>query len=389
VTSIGYPLLLPTVLTLLQFHTLPSKMFPFLLLPREVRNKIYGCLLEGPDGDNFLFLHSQHEGVEVFLTEARSEKTWTTLPGEWRHVDGWSPSGGLPLFRTCKIVRSEAAASLYGRNWFIFNDEGSEPQYHAKRMTPYCSISHMYDFLRIIGSENRKSIRRFMLAIHHPAYLIHKDDPVDAHSSLFCRPFYPPLFPPLFPPFAGPRLGEHLVNVFDILSQGHSLDVVGFWFEGDQRNRSTLRSILLRDVPKSVLLQTIMKLTGSIKLAVCAEYLRPVQLTDNERAVWRALASHLAGPSEDQLTLSEGKVSEPQAHNTSHSQLQLSKRHTELTKRIEERNETLAQWEKLQLWIQKVEEQGRHDEAERKEIEESMNRFDQIFVDWLLNSSLL
>lgn len=137
-------LLLQTVLTLLQLSVLSFKMFPFLLLPREIRDKIYGYLFEGPDGKTCLFLHSDIEGVDVCVTEATSGEAWTTIPKGLKPMDGWSPSGGLPLFRTCKLVRSEAAASLYGQNWFVFENEGFfDPDRHPKGMVPRCAFSYV------------------------------------------------------------------------------------------------------------------------------------------------------------------------------------------------------------------------------------------------------
>lgn len=367
-------LLLQTVLTLLQLSVLSSKMFPFLLLPKEIRDKIYGYLFEGPDGKTCLFLHSDIEGVDVCVTKATSEEPWATPPDRWKIMNGWSPSGGLPLFRTCKLVRSEAAASLYGQNWFVFANEGFEPYRHPKGQIPRCAFSYMYDFLRIIGSENRKSIRRFLVVIQHPAYLIHKDDPVEGYSRFTSL-------------HAGNNLGEYLVNVFDILSQGHSLDVVGIRFTGERKVQTWLLQIFLRDASQSILMQTMMKLNGSINLQICMEFNRS-QFLNTHRTVGKSLVDRLASSPEGEDGLPEGKAVESQAQRTSPSQSQLSKRHTELTKRIEERKNTFAQWEKLQLWIQQEEEQGRRDEAESKRIEESLNGLEQVFEDLHLHPGL-
>lgn len=368
-------LLLRTVLRLLELSALSAKMFPFLLLPREIRDKIYGYLFEGPNGKTYLFLHGALAEVGALVTKATSGEAWTTLPNAWKPMDGWSLSGGLSLFRTCKLVRSEAAASLYGQNWFFFNGEGSEPYRHPKGMTPRCGISYMYDFLRIIGSENRKSIRRFAIYIHHHAHLIHKNDPVEGYSSLA-------------PAQVELTLGEHLVNVFDILSQGHSLDAIGFYFMGKSEVQNTeLLQIFLRDVSQSVLMQTMMKLNGSINLDLRLNF-SPTHWLNTHRAAYWSLIDRLASSPESEDTPSEGKAAESQAQRTSPSQSQLSKRHTELRKRIEERKNTFAQWEKLQLWIQQEEEQGRRDEAESRRIEESLNGLEQVFEDLHLHPGL-
>lgn len=364
-------LLLRTVLRLLEHSALSAKMFPFLLLPREIRDKIYGYLFEGPDGKTCLLLHSALEGVDVCVTKATSEEAWATPPDRWKIMNGWSPSGGLPLFRTCKLVRSEAAASLYGQNWFVFTNEGFKLHRHMIGVIARCAFSFMYDFLRIIGSANRKSIRRLLVVIERPAYLIHKDDPVEGHSWFTSR-------------CSNFTLGEHLVNVFDILSQGHSLDVVGILLRGGEE----LLQIFLRDVSQSILMQTMMKLNGSINLHIQCTEINRSEMSNIHRTACQSLIDRLASSPEGEDGPSEGKAVESQAQSPSSSQLQLSKRHTELTKRIEERKNTFAQWEKLQLWIQQEEEQGRRDEAESKRVEESLNGLEQVFEDLHLHPGL-
>lgn len=232
----------------------------------------------------------------------------------------------------------------------------------------------MYDFLRIIGSENRKSIRRFLVVIKHPAYLIHKDDPVEGQSWFTSR-------------HANNTLGEYLVNVFNILSQGHSLDVVGIRFGGEWEVQTGLLQIFLRDVSQSILRQTMMKLNGSISLDISTD-VSPTRMLNIHRTACQSLVDRFASSPEGEGGPSEGKAVESQAQSPSSSQLQLSKRHTELRKRIEERKNTFAQWEKLQLWIQQEEEQGRRDEAESKRIEESLNGLDRVFDDLHLHPGL-
>ena len=336
-------------------------MFPFLLLPRDIRDKIYAYLFEGPNGKKLLFSMPFSEHIIMQLVEPDSEQTLSP-PLALRWAPGWSPSDGLPLFRTCKQIQSEASTSLYGQNWFSFDDEGPNSIIPPNNRS---GIAHMYDFLRLIGVLNRKSIRLLGFCLSNWEYLLHPGDPRQGHAGLFRRG----------------TLGGYLIDVFDLLSQGHSLKAISFMSKGDAKNQEALIHAFLRDIPNSILLQAMIKLTGSISLFVIGSRVSGLNVSKSTQEAYEALLSHFANPHEGRATLPEDGTTEQQTHDTSGTQIQLSRQHTELKKRIEERRETMAQWKKLQLWIAQEEEQGRQDEAKMKQFEESLEGFDQSFRD--------
>ena len=80
-------------------------------------------------------------------------------------------SRGISLLRTCQQIHEEGSAVLYGENIFWFDDipyneiRGMPPLdgLGINIVLPYCKITFMYAFLRIIGKTNRLRIRHLRI----------------------------------------------------------------------------------------------------------------------------------------------------------------------------------------------------------------------------------
>ncbi|KAL9035270.1 MAG: hypothetical protein Q9214_006663 [Letrouitia sp. 1 TL-2023] len=133
----------------------------FSLLPAEIRFRIYDFLLDRWTSSPMEFVRftsSSPLGFCIPGLAAFFDATWPR-PSNFRtqfiHFDG--------LMRASKLIHSDFACQLYNRSQFVFPD--FDP-FHLSRP----SNGSIVDFLRIIGSTNRKQIRNIAICLDSDKY---------------------------------------------------------------------------------------------------------------------------------------------------------------------------------------------------------------------------
>ena len=141
--------------------------FPFLRLPPEIRNMVYGLLFE----------------------TAHKDKAVTPDPAGSRRQNNLGQrtlnlSHSLPLLRTCRVVHQETTAVLYGSNAFRFDDHPHNDDKHTipgfKMSLPSCDLLTMYFFLVSIGKDNREKLQHIHLSFSSLSFVLYPEEPNEA-----------------------------------------------------------------------------------------------------------------------------------------------------------------------------------------------------------------
>ena len=137
--------------------------FPFLRLPPEIRNMIYGLLFETAHKD------------KVVTPDPAGSRRQNNLGQRTLNL-----SDSLPLLRTCQVVHREATAVLYGSNVFRFDDDPHNDDKHTipgfKMSLPCCDLLTMYFFLVSIGKENREKLQHIHLNFSDCSFILYPEE---------------------------------------------------------------------------------------------------------------------------------------------------------------------------------------------------------------------
>ena len=293
---------------------------PFLCLPREVQDRIYACLFRSPHQGRLRIVHP----IEQLGPAAPS---YAFL------------RDGLALFQTCRLVRSEASASLYGTNIFVFaENEVPESTFRPKYLAyllRVCGVTHMFTFLRLIGAENRVSIRSLQLELKSSGFLYAKGERAG----------------PTKIPFYG---GKALADAFDLLAQGHSLQALEIrlseWYAGHPEALAPL----LRPPEKSLLVRKLMQLGGALDFSVRDGDGGAVPVAPKLLPAYNRLVTHLGTPTTTTLGASsllapssQSALGDPQTDSIVAQVRTAAQRYAELSPYVQDAETAIAQWEAL------------------------------------------
>ena len=233
----------------------------------------------------------------------------------------------------------------------------------------------MYTFLRLIGVQNRKSIRFLEICLNNNDYFYY-------NYELLARTY---------------NGGQYLGEAFDILAQGHALQELKIrlnsWTEDDQRPIVQF----LRPLRKSRLLRKLMKLSGGITLTICPEDEDDEEITVPQQLqpLYQKLITRLATPRETTSTTptipspttpttpSPTTPTTPTPNPPANTKPQTAieqvrtaaERYTELQNHAEDAETAITQWETL---IQRKKESIRGFQAEMKEIDDDFAELKEI-----------
>ena len=243
----------------------------------------------------------------------------------------------------------------------------------------------MYTFLRLIGAQNRKSIRFLEIRLNNNDYFYY-------NYELLARTY---------------NGGQYLGEAFDILAQGHALQELKIrlnsWTEDDQRPIVQF----LRPLRKSRLLRKLMKLSGGITLTICPEDEddddEEITLPQQLQPLYQKLITRLATPRETTSTTptipspttpttpspttpttpSPTTPTTPTPNPPANTKPQTvieqvrtaAERYTELQNHAEDAEIAITQWETL---IQRKKESIRGFQAEMKEIDDDFAELKEI-----------
>jgi len=287
---------------------------PFLRLPREVRDKIYAYLFES-------------------LTERRLR---VVNPVEqYKLLDQKEFLGlrkGLSLFRTCRLIQSEAAASLYGNNVFVFDDkEFVKAARSSDSSTSFCGVTLMYTFLRLTGALNRKSIRFLQIQLKSKLYFYHEGE----HSRWKLISYR----------------GKYLADAFDLLAQGHSLQGLEICLDEWSNGASVALSQFLRPLNQSRLLREMIELGDVRSFRILGRAGDILQVPHELQSLYQELATYLTTPkqvpSTTPATCTQSSLTKPDGESMVDQARSAAARYTELQKHTDGAETAIARWEFL------------------------------------------
>lgn len=271
-------------------------------------------------------------------------------------------SDSLALFRTCKSLQAEAAASLYGQNVFSFDN----PCFWAGRARPTqnsCGVTSMSAFLTLIGPLNRSSIGHIRIHINRATYFHYKGE------------------------FNNSPTGHarFLGDAFDLLSaQGHSLRQLEL--------RVTARCVtrFLRPIRQSLLLRKLRKLSGGLEFKLSQEDGEPWDLNDfvqphDGSLLYKHLQECLAGP---RPVRTFGSPIEKQAHAISTEVVVISNRYGGLQKSVKAAEKQMQEWTGDESWTQMMNVLVRGWKEEMRKIEDGLGSMEGTVGTILRNKAL-
>jgi hypothetical protein len=272
-------------------------------------------------------------------------------------------SDSLALFRTCKSLQAEAAASLYGQNLFSFHDPyfwtGREP----KPTQNSCGVTSMSAFLTLIGPLNRRSIGYIRIHINRATYFHYKGE------------FN-------YSPTGHARF---LGDAFDLLSsQGHSLK------ELEIRVIASCVARFLRPIGQSLLQRKLTKLSGGLRFRLSQEDGEPWDLDafafpHDGSLLYKHLQEHLAGP---KLVQTFGSPIEKQAHAISTEVIVISNRYGGLQKSVKAAEKQMQEWIGDESWTQTMNILVRDWKVQLKRIEDGLGSMEGTVGAILRNKAL-
>lgn len=307
---------------------------PFLRLPRQVRDKVYAYLFESSTKRRLRIVNP----VEQF--RLLDQKGFLGL------------QEGLSLFRTCRLIQSEVAASLYGNNVLVFDDKEFIKAARSYDVpTSYCGVTLMYTFLRLIGTLNRKSIRFLQIQLKSEHFFYHKDE-ISTWNLL-------------------PSQGRYLADAFDLLAQGHSLQGLEIWLDEWSNRTSAALSQFLRPLNESRLLRKMIELGGVTNFKISGRAGHVVRVPQELQPLYKELTTHLTTPKPVPSTTPADFTQCSSAKTEGGSMIDHARtaaaRHTVLQKHTEGAETAIARWEFL---IQQKKDSIRPFKAEMKEIDD-------------------
>ncbi|MCJ1257285.1 hypothetical protein MMC24_005110 [Lignoscripta atroalba] len=302
--------------------------FSFLNLPPEIRNKIYQILFQGSKSNVVQPIKKVHHPKPM-------------LP--------WIRDG-VPLLRVCKIVNAEAAAILYGRNVFCFDD--SSRGVGGEKINE-CAITAMYAFLRLIGVENRLRIRYLQIEMHKFRFCYY-----DNESIVGAR--------------AETNGGKYLGDAFELLSRGHGLKEICIELDCES-NRAKLPSHLFRPIEESKLLQQLQKIKG-LKSFRC----RMKDPESEAQLIYQKLKHEMTQRVPRKKKAKENNGVDTKAQNLGKKLADMARHRLELQQRIEEASTQVEEWKELQARIEDTSKQVEQWQEETRVIDQAFETFEEL-----------
>lgn len=300
----------------------------FLGLPPEIRVKIYRILL-GDNSDDVANVIDPAPSVVGPISECKE-----------------GVCDLLPLLRTCKMVKSEASATLYGRTVFSFTDESL----HKDRIG-HCGITWMYTFLKLIGPMNRMHLRVIYIEISEFRYCYYTDEVIPGKV-------------------AEKNGGSYLGDAFELLSQCHFLQSIVFILDhrrsSAMETTSSLASHLFRPVKESKLLRQLQKIKG-LESFEClqdkpgnGDALREfskVSMTQKSEAIYQQVQMELTEPDIPKQKIASSKKTDKHGTEIMMQGVKPFEHRTELQKKIDAATAQVQEWKALRSRIEETTQQ--------------------------------
>ncbi|MCJ1373208.1 hypothetical protein MMC20_004436 [Loxospora ochrophaea] len=219
-----------------------SDSFPFLQLPVELRREVYRY-----------HLVSKKDTLAPQVVQPAHQHRWSTEV----QLSGYGELK-VDLLQVCKTIHDEASCVLYGLNIFSFDskplccsggmDTDDSENEEAGNLHD-SAVTGMYAFLLGIGRQNRMNLKQVIIRLW------------DA-KMCYCegeRVWQSELLADTSDEFEQCG-GEYLCKAFNLLSEGHELQMLRLRFYGQWRK--TLACHFFRPTYQSEIMRTLQKITG-------------------------------------------------------------------------------------------------------------------------------